>query len=115
MGSKKVIKKLRVKGTIFLLTGILLVLTSVFLLSLKPQDDGQTAAIFVAIAMLVGGAVLFYLGIDNWKGKNSSYIRNNPGILELADDLLMNPVYQDKFITISNKAIATKKDISTKD
>ncbi len=112
MGSKKVIKRLRVKGTLFILTALLLILTGGFLLSLHPEEDLMTAFI-LAIAMIVGGAVLLFFGVDNWKGKNSRYVKKNPGMLEMADDLLETTVYQDKFVIISKKAIAAKKDLAT--
>ena len=112
MGSKKVIRRLRVKGTLFILTALLLILTGGFLLSIHPEED-QMIAFVLAIAMLVGGAVLLFFGIDNWKGKNSRYVKKNPGMLEMADDLLETTVYQDKFVIISKKAIAAKKDLAT--
>ncbi|MCR5703956.1 MAG: hypothetical protein K6G85_04985 [Eubacterium sp.] len=70
-------------------------------------------AFILAIAMIVGGAVLLFFGVDNWKGKNSRYVKKNPGMLEMADDLLETTVYQDKFVIISKKAIAAKKDLAT--
>lgn len=112
MGSKKVVKKLRQKGIALFFSGILLLMATL-LMFYGLLKEGAGAVIVLPIAFFVGSIALVYFGIDYMRGRKSRYAKKNPEVFDLADDLDANPVYEDKFIVVSNKAIAAKKDFST--
>lgn len=111
MGRTRLIKKLKSKGIIFLIAGIIISLIST-LMSVAFIIDGPNPILIAFIIMLICGIIFIYNGVDYLKKENSKFIKKHPEILELADDLDINKVYEDNFIIISNKAISPKKDIT---
>ncbi|MCR4625476.1 MAG: tetraspanin family protein [Lachnospiraceae bacterium] len=65
------------------------------------------------VALLALGIFLF---VFNKKKSNdpmsSSIIKRNPNILEMADELIENKVYQDQFLILSPRIIANATDIT---
>lgn len=108
MGRTRLIKKLKSKGIIFLIAGIIISLIST-LMSVAFIIDGLNPILIAFIIMLICGIIFIYNGVDYLKKENSKFIKKHPEILELADDLDINKVYEDNFIIISNKAISPKK------
>ena len=111
MGRTRLIKKLKSKGIILLIAGIIISLIST-LMSVAFIIDGPNPILIAFIIMLICGIIFIYNGVDYLKKENSKFIKKHPEILELADDLDINKVYEDNFIIISNKAISPKKDIT---
>ena len=105
MGRTRLIKKLKSKGIIFLIAGIIISLIST-LMSVAFIIDGPNPILIAFIIMLICGIIFIYNGVDYLKKENSKFIKKHPEILELADDLDINKVYEDNFIIISNKAIS---------
>lgn len=108
MGRTRLIKKLKSKGIILLIAGIIISLIST-LMSVAFIIDGLNPILIAFIIMLICGIIFIYNGVDYLKRENSKFIKKHPEILELADDLDINKVYEDNFIIISNKAISPKK------
>jgi hypothetical protein len=74
-------------------------------------DEARVRFIMAAV-IFAGGCIVSYFGLERFRGKNCRYVKKNPNLFALAEDLDQNPVYEDKFVVISGKAIAPKKDFS---
>ena len=55
--------------------------------------DGLNPILIAFIIMLICGIIFIYNGVDYLKKENSKFIKKHPEILELADDLDINKVY----------------------
>lgn len=111
MGRELLVKKLKSRGILSLVAGILVAIFSLFMAIIMFEEVVIAGLIFLALTAV--GVGLAIHGFDLTKGENSKFAKKTPNILELADDIYENKVYEDNFITISNKAIATKKNISS--
>lgn len=111
MGRELLIKKLKSKGTLLLVVGMLMAVFSLFM-SILMFGEVVIAGIIFLILTAIGVGLSIY-GFDFTKGGNSKYVKKTPNILELADDIYENKVYEDNFITISKRAIAKKRDITS--
>lgn len=111
MGRELLVKKLKSRGMLSLVVGILVTIFSLFMAIIMFEEVFIAGLIFLVLTAV--GVGLTVHGFDLTKGENSKFAKKTPNILELADDIYGNKVYEDNFITISNKAIATKKDISS--
>lgn len=111
MGRELLVKKLKSRGILSLVAGILVAIFSLFMAIIMFEEVVIAGLIFLVLTAV--GVGLAIHGFDLTKGENSKFAKKTPNILELADDIYENKVYEDNFITISNKAIATKKDISS--
>ena len=112
MGRELLIKKLKSKAKVFFICGGLLILLGIPFL-LMVIADGMHPIIIVSIMLIGAGVAICIPGFDYIKGEDSKFIKKRPNILELADDLTNNLVYQDNFVIISKRAIAPKKDITS--
>lgn len=111
MGSEKLLKKIKSRGKFILTIGIIFVLMGL-LLSFAIVISGIHPVIIAFLIIIAMGIIFMCIGIDYSKGKNSTFVKKQPNILELADSLYEHTVYENKFIIISNKAIALKNDIT---
>lgn len=111
MGREKLLKKIKSRGIAMLVLGIILVLIG-GLLSLTILLVEIHPIVIAFLLFVLAGIALIYLGVDYLKGEKSSFIKKRSNIMELADDIENNLVFENKFIVISNKAIANKKDIT---
>ena len=91
MGRTRLIKKLKSKGIILLIAGIIISLIST-LMSVAFIIDGLNPILIAFIIMLICGIIFIYNGVDYLKRENSKFIKKHPEILELADDLDINKV-----------------------
>lgn len=109
MGSEKIIKKIRSKSVVVIVLGALLFLGFGFLAFCCVVGEFLPMAIFLGIFALLG---LFFIiwGIRMRNPKKSSFLKRNPDLLEQADELYANVVYEDKTIIHSNKTLASKKN-----
>ena len=107
MGREKLIKNLNKIGNTFIGLGIFVGLISLFM-TLIFITDGFSIPLLIFLGLLVLAIILIVKGVDNKKGENSKFVKKYPNVLELADSL-DNPVFENDFIIISDKAIADKK------
>ena len=110
MGREKLLKKLKSTGTMLLIVGVIVALLGLFMTFVMLTDGFHPAVILFLLILVAGGAFIWF-GADYIKGENSKFVKNTPNILELADDISDNVVFENDFIIISNKAIAVKKNI----
>lgn len=108
MGRENIFKKLNRTGTAFITLGIVLGIISLFM-TLIFLTDGFSAPLVIFFIFLVISVLFIIYGADYKKGENSRYLKKHPGILELADTFT-NPVFENDYIIVSDKAIADKKN-----
>lgn len=108
MGREKLFKQLRKTGNILMGLGIFLVVICSFM-TLIFLTDGFSVPLLIFMAFLAVGVFIIIKGLDFKKGENSKYVMKYPYLLELADSL-DNPVFENDFIIVSDKAIADKKN-----
>lgn len=111
MGREILFKNLKSKGRLLLITGICFALVSLFMIAIFIPDGFHPAIVCFTIILIVA-IILIYFGVDFFKGENSKYIKRNPTILTRVDDLFKNAVYNDNFVVISDKLIASKDDLT---
>lgn len=110
MGREQYLKSYKKKGIVFLALGILVELIGVLMLLVAITKMMETTAIVLFALIVIIGAGMSYLGFEFVRGEKCRFIKAEN--LELADDLLATKRYEDKFVIISEKAIALKKDIT---
>ena len=110
MGREQYLKSYKKKGIVFLALGILIELIGVLMLLVAVTKMMETTAIIMSALIVIIGAGMSYLGFEFVRGEKCRFIKAEN--LELADDLLATKRYEDKFVIISEKAIALKKDIT---
>ena len=108
MGREKFLKQLSKIGNTFIGLGIFAGLISLFM-TLIFITDGFSMPLLIFLILLVIAIIIIVKGVDYKKGENSKYVKKYPNLLELADSL-DNPVFENDFVVISNKAIADKKN-----
>lgn len=117
MGRDQVLKKIKTSAVIYLILGIAMILAGgsmcvILLMAGFPQEISAWIMMVLFLAIAVGGIVLTVNAIRTLiDPANSSTIKKNPGILQQADELFQNIIYQDEFIVLSPRIIANAKDI----
>lgn len=110
MGREILIKDLKAKGKLCLIIGIIFLLVCLFMIAIFIPDGFHPAILCFSIISIVP-IMFIYFGIDYFKGINSRYIKKRPNILNDVDELFKNAIYNDDFVVISDKLIASKTDL----
>ena len=72
-------------------------------------DDGMGMIILFGLFALLG-IVFIIIGIRNIvRPEKTGYLKNNPQLLEMADQLYSHIIYEDQYVLISDKVLANKK------
>ncbi len=78
-------------------------------------DDGMGMIILFGLFALLG-IVFIIMGIRNIvRPEKTGYLKNNPQLLEMADQLYSHIIYEDQYVLISDKVLANKKTADTDD
>lgn len=115
MGSEILLKKIKSNGTKQIIGGIIIMLLGTLFTIIAAFDDEDDVAIvwIFAAVLLALGIILVSFGIKNRSHpENAKVIRKNPALLNMADELFADIIYEDKFVKISNRIIANQKDIT---
>lgn len=115
MGSEILLKKIKSNGTKQIIGGIIIMLLGTLFTIIAAFDDEDDVAIvwIFAAALLIIGIMCAVFGIKNRSHpENAKVIRKNPALLNMADELFADIIYEDKFIKISNRIIANQKNIT---
>lgn len=114
MGRELVLKKIKSHGKKTVAGGILIMLLGLFMVFVFfATDDGAELFAILSLLLFAFGLVSLILGIKTAVNpEKSGFIKNNPDLLKQADELYFNIVYEDKYIIISNRVIANKKQIT---
>lgn len=115
MGSEILLKKIKSNGTKQIIGGIIIMLLGTLFTIIAAFDDEDDVAIvwIFAAVLLALGIILAVFGIKNRSHpENAKVIRKNPALLNMADELFADIIYEDKFVKISNRIIANQKDIT---
>lgn len=113
-GREKILKKIRKRFIFGIVMGVLLCLVGAFLLLCFIVSEERTVGPYVLAAFpLIFGA--FFLIWGSWCIANpmkTPQLKTNPRLLEQADELFANIRYEDKLIIMSDRVIASKRDLT---
>lgn len=115
MGREKIFEKIKkqaskmIKGSIVLL--VLGILATLFCLIAFEGED-LLFILFVSPLTVIGLILLICGIVRKSHPEKSNCFKKNPKLLEMADELFSNVVYEDNFIIASHKVLANKKDIT---
>lgn len=116
MGSELVLKKIKKGAVCCIIWGVILTVLGAFLsfCFLVTGDSDEFWFLYLVFAIaFVCGILLLNTGTKNIKHpEKSKTIKNNPDLLSQADELFINTKYEDKFIMLSDRVIANKKNIT---
>lgn len=112
MGRDIVLARIKKNGIIAIVGGtfltILFGLITIGVLT-DDADDGVGAAIAIGIFTLMG-VVFIIMGIRNIVcPEKTRFLKFNPQLLEMADQLYSHVIYEDQYVLISDKVLANKK------
>lgn len=117
MGRDQVRKKIKISAIQHLILGIAIGLFGGFFVvcvffSGWPEELSECIMAVVFGAVAVWGIVMIVSSIRTLiNPENSSTMKKNPGILQQADELFRNIIYQDEMIILSPRIIANAKDV----
>ena len=109
MGSDIVKKSIRRRSLIVIVLGAFLSINSgmMFVGAIAIKDF--SVMFFASLILLVLGIFIVWLGIKEGNLKTNGFIKRNPDLLNQADELYANIIYEDKFVIASQKHIGSKK------
>jgi len=111
MGREEYLEKIRKRGNLLTVLGLVLLVGGLLIIVVSIAANWSPGfAVFSFFAVILG--IIFLIGSGQYRhGENAKRVRMWDNILDLADDLRNNPVYEDDYIIVSEKAICAKKDI----
>ncbi len=114
-GSQEVLKKIRKNSLALIITGGICTAVSLFLAvsgitSIEPDAMGMT--ITGVILMFISVTLLYFGARDYRDPSKSSAYKKNPDILAMADELAGDIRYEDKFVYMSGRIIANKRNVT---
>lgn len=112
MGRDIVIAKIKKGGIVGIVGGaFLMVLFGLIAIGVLTDDadDGIGVAAAIGIFVLLG-VVFIIMGIRNIVcPEKTRFLKNNPQLLKMADQLYSHIIYEDQYVLISDKVLANKK------
>ncbi len=119
MGRENVLAAIKKRAKIKLIVGILFTIlgafgTLVMILAITGDnyESGMATGLIFMVTLLIAGIITLVLGIkDKVNPAGASVFKKNQKLLEMADELYANILYQDKDIIFSDKIVANATDI----
>lgn len=112
MGRDIVLARIKKNGIIAIVGGaFLMILFGLITIGVLTDnaDDGMGMIILFGLFALLG-IVFIIMGIRNIvRPEKTGYLKNNPQLLEMADQLYSHIIYEDQYVLISDKVLANKK------
>lgn len=109
----KILKKKWVRslilGLVFFLLGAALLF--IMIVGSEKFDEGVLAIVCAAVGLAAVGVLLIAVGAQYTHGVNSKFVRKREHLLEYLYSLKENPIYEDNYVVISEKAVAGKKNL----
>ena len=99
-GSKAIGILLTLVGIVFLSVGLIFTVASI------ATSDGDSVFIFMTVCSLIVAVIGLVAGLTGMKKLQQS---NNPNFNELSDEMSGTLIYEDKFISISDQYLYTKR------
>ncbi len=113
MGSELVLKKIKNGGIGMTAAGVIFVLAGLFFVFIGIVAEDVAPMLILGMFPFIIGVLFLIFGIKNLSHpERSSCIKHNPDLLRQADELFMNIKYEDKFMIISDRVLASKKNIT---
>lgn len=103
-------KKMIGFGIPFLLLGIVLT-TALAIAYMEDREESVYIVLgIITFLMVIEGLAFIIMGVKRVNHpERAPEMRNNPNLLQQADQLYSNIIYEDKFVILSNYVIANKK------
>ncbi len=111
MGRKKIISRIKRRLIAAMIGVVLFLIFTAFLLLIMIVTGDWS---LTPLALLPAAAALgFIMLIHQWttKPEKCPHVKQTPGLMDMAEELFDNIVYEDDFIIHSNKVIASKKNL----
>lgn len=109
MGREKILKKIKSSSTALVVFGSIFLLIAIFLCIALIADDSLLDAFIIVLLPFVIGILMLIFGARTLANPfKHSMFKKNPYIIQQVDNMLMNKLYEDKFITVSDRCIANK-------
>lgn len=103
-------KKMIGFGIPFFLLGLMLTTAMVIAYMTNERDYAYIILGILTFLMVIEGLVFIIMGVKRVNHpEQSPEMKNNPNLLQQADSLYANIIYEDKFVILSNYVIANKK------
>lgn len=112
MGRDIVIAKIKKGGIVGIVGGaFLMVLFGLIAIGVLTDDADDGIGVVIAIGIFIlMGVVFIIMGIRNIVcPEKTRFLKNNPQLLEMADQLYSHIIYEDQYVLISDKVLANKK------
>ncbi len=110
MGREKILKKIKSSSRALVIFGAIFLIAAIFIcIALIADDSLLDAFIIVLIPFLIGILMLIFGARTLADPFKHGMFKRNPYIIEQLDNMLMNKLYEDKFISVSDRCIANKK------
>lgn len=106
---KKRCLRLMIFGSIFMLLAAVIL----FFIIVGSDEFDQFTLFVVCVALVFAtlGGVFIAVGLQYTHGVNSKFVRKREHLLEYLYSLKENPIYEDNYVVISEKAVAGKKNL----
>ncbi len=112
MGREVVFKKINKSAIENIVSAFVFIFAS-FIVALFVMDDARTLGLFIITFFLLVAITQLVIGIkDLINPMKSAIFKKNPFLLEEVDNMIANKKYEDNYIMISDRCIASKKDIT---
>ncbi|MBP3620601.1 MAG: hypothetical protein J6J16_02435 [Lachnospiraceae bacterium] len=113
MGRELVFKKIKKSAIGLIISGVLFTLLAIMFAFIYAMDDALVDGLFIIVIFLLLGVPFLVLGIrDLVNPMKNGIFKRNPYVLEQADNMIAHKMYEDKYIMLSDRCIASKKSIT---
>lgn len=112
MGRGLILNKIRKNGRGMIAGGVFLGLMTllVMMVTIDSSDDNMFVCLIFTLALAFLTFYLIKTGLTSLKRpEESRFVKNNPRLLEQAEELYSDIIYEDKFVALSDRVIANKK------
>ncbi len=111
MGRELILKKIRKSAIAMVIGGVIFTIIAIIFAFIFAMDDSILEGLVVIVVFLLLGVPMLVFGIrDLCNPMKNGLFKKNPYVLEQADNMATNKRYEDKFIMLSDRCIANKKN-----
>lgn len=110
MGREYVFKSIKKSGRVCLIIGIIFMVFFGLMCFAMYADEGELITVILFAAFAILGLALVIYGLRTLlHPEKATCFKNNPQLLQMADQVYTHILYEDQFVLISDKVLANKK------